>query len=163
MIDGSIVEKENFDAVDLVYHSNNGKDIRIEDIASGFKPLVYMLRLIENGWLTENTLLRLMSLKQIFIHNGWLSWRIFLFASTKTFGTKIPSRVTIPIWYRLSGISLKKEGLLNTTLFFIWQSKVKVQISFYYKNLGCDIEPVFESFNKSFDTLQKYVENYGEI
>ena len=34
MIDGSIVEKENFDAVDLVYHSNNGKDIRIEDIAS---------------------------------------------------------------------------------------------------------------------------------
>ena len=30
MIDGSIVEKENFDAVDLVYHSNNGKDIKLK-------------------------------------------------------------------------------------------------------------------------------------
>lgn len=71
MIDGSIVEKENFDTVDLVYRSRNGKDIRLEDLASGFKPLVYMLRLIENGWLTETLCWRLMSLKQIFIHNGW--------------------------------------------------------------------------------------------
>ena len=33
MIDGSIVEKENFDTVDLVYRSRNGKEIRLEDLA----------------------------------------------------------------------------------------------------------------------------------
>lgn len=59
-------------------------------------------------------------------------------------------------------VYLWKEGLLNTTRFYLAEQSEGTD-SFYYKNLGCDIEPVFESFNKSFDTLQKYVENYGEI
>ena len=52
--------------------------------------------------------------------------------------------------------------MMNTTRFYLAEPSEGTDL-FYYKNLGCDIEPVFESFNKSFDTLQKYVENYGEI
>ena len=53
MLNGAIIEKENFDEVDLFYRSKNGTEIRLEDVASGFKPLAYMERLIENGWLEE--------------------------------------------------------------------------------------------------------------
>lgn len=162
MIDGSIVEKENFDAVDLVYHSNYGKDIRIEDIASGFKPLVYMLRLIENGWLTENTLLEIDE-PETNLHPQWVVELAHLLVRiNKTFGTKILITSHNPDMVSAIRYISEKEGLLNTTRFYLAEQSEGTD-SFYYKNLGCDIEPVFESFNKSFDTLQKYVENYGEI
>lgn len=126
MIDGSIVEKENFDAVDLVYHSNNGKDIRIEDIASGFKPLVYMLRLIENGWLTENTLLEIDE-PETNLHPQWVVELAHLLVRiNKTFGTKILITSHNPDMVSAIRYISEKEGLLNTTR-FIWQSKVKVQ------------------------------------
>ena len=158
----SIVEKENFDAVDLVYHSNNGKDIRIEDIASGFKPLVYMLRLIENGWLTENTLLEIDE-PETNLHPQWVVELAHLLVRiNKTFGTKILITSHNPDMVSAIRYISEKEGLLNTTRFYLAEQSESTD-SFYYKNLGCDIEPVFESFNKSFDTLQKYVENYGKF
>ena len=134
MIDGSIVEKENFDTVDLVYRSRNGKDIRLEDLASGFKPLVYMLRLIENGWLTENTLLEIDE----------------------------PDTSHNPDMVSAIRYISEKVGVLNTTRFYLAEQRESSDM-FDYKDMGSNIEPVFGSFNKSFDTLQKYVENYGEI
>ena len=80
----------------------------------------------------------------------------------KTFGTKILITSHNPDMVSAIRYISEKEGLLNTTRFYLAEQSEGTD-SFYYKNLGCDIEPVFESFNKSFDTLQKYVENYGEI
>lgn len=126
MIDGSIVEKENFDAVDLVYHSNNGKDIRIEDIASGFKPLVYMLRLIENGWLTENTLLEIDE-PETNLHPQWVVELAHLLVRiNKTFGTKILITSHNPDMVSAIRYISEKEGLLNTTRFYLAE-QVKVQ------------------------------------
>ena len=56
----------------------------------------------------------------------------------------------------------EKVGVLNTTRFYRAEQRESSDM-FDYKDLGGDIEPVFGSFNKSFDMLQKYVENYGEI
>ena len=162
MIDGSIVEKENFDTVDLVYRSRNGKDIRLEDLASGFKPLVYMLRLIENGWLTENTLLEIDE-PETNLHPQWVvELAHLLVCINKTFGTKILITSHNPDMVSAIRYISEKEDLLNTTRFYLAEQRESSDM-FDYKDLGSDIEPVFGSFNKSFDTLQKYVENYGEI
>lgn len=56
----------------------------------------------------------------------------------------------------------EKVGVLNTTRFYLAEQRESSDM-FDYKDLDSDIEPVFGSFNKSFDMLQKYVENYGEI
>ena len=162
MIDGSIVEKENFDTVDLVYRSRNGKDIRLEDLASGFKPLVYMLRLIENGWLTENTLLEIDE-PETNLHPQWVvELAHLLVCINKTFGTKILITSHNPDMVSAIRYISEKVGVLDTTRFYLAEQRESSDM-FDYKDLGCDIEPVFGSFNKSFDTLQKYVENYGEI
>lgn len=162
MIDGSIVEKENFDTVDLVYRSRNGKDIRLEDLASGFKPLVYMLRLIENGWLTENTLLEIDE-PETNLHPQWVvELAHLLVCINKTFGTKILITSHNPDMVSAIRYISEKVGVLNTTRFYLAEQRESSDM-FDYKDLGSDIEPVFGSFNKSFDTLQKYVENYGEI
>lgn len=162
MIDGSIVEKENFDTVDLVYRSRNGKDIRLEDLASGFKPLVYMLRLIENGWLTENTLLEIDE-PETNLHPQWVvELAHLLVCINKTFGTKIFITSHNPDMVSAIRYISEKVGVLNTTRFYLAEQRESSDM-FDYKDLGSDIEPVFGSFNKSFDTLQKYVENYGEI
>ena len=162
MIDGSIVEKENFDTVDLVYRSRNGKDIRLEDLASGFKPLVYMLRLIENGWLTENTLLEIDE-PETNLHPQWVvELAHLLVCINKTFGTKIFITSHNPDMVSAIRYISEKVGVLNTTRFYLAEQRESSDM-FDYKDLGSNIEPVFGSFNKSFDTLQKYVENYGEI
>lgn len=49
MLGGTVTEKENLSSVDLVYNTRSGQELRIEDLASGYKPLVYLLRLIDNG------------------------------------------------------------------------------------------------------------------
>lgn len=162
MIDGSIVEKENFDTVDLVYRSRNGKEIRLEDLASGFKPMVYMLRLIENGWLTDNTLLEIDE-PETNLHPQWVvELAHLLVCINKTFGTKIFITSHNPDMVSAIRYISEKAGVLNTTRFYLAEQREGSDL-FDYKDLGSDIEPVFESFNKSFDTLQKYVENYGEI
>ena len=162
MIDGSIVEKENFDTVDLVYRSRNGKEIRLEDLASGFKPMVYMLRLIENGWLTDNTLLEIDE-PETNLHPQWVvELAHLLVCINNTFGTKIFITSHNPDMVSAIRYISEKAGVLNTTRFYLAEQREGSDL-FDYKDLGSDIEPVFESFNKSFDTLQKYVENYGEI
>ena len=121
-----------------------------------------MLRLIENGWLTENTLLEIDE-PETNLHPQWVVELAHLLVRiNKTFGTKILITSHNPDMVSAIRYISEKEGLLNTTRFYLAEQSEGTD-SFYYKNLGCDIEPVFESFNKSFDTLLKYVENYGEI
>lgn len=50
------------------------------------------------------------------------------------------------------------KSTLSRWLYYVIQT-----ITQYDKYLGNDIAPVFASFNKSYETLQKYVENYGNL
>ncbi len=89
MMNGSIVEKENFGEVDLIYRSKEGMDIRLEDVASGYKPLAYMQRLIENGWFTDSTLLEIDE-PETNLHPQWIvEFAHLLVLINKTLGTKI--------------------------------------------------------------------------
>ena len=45
----------------------------------------------------------------------------------------------------------EKEGLLDVTRFYLAEPVDEVPL-YEYKNLGNDIDPVFESFNESFAT-----------
>jgi predicted ATPase len=121
-----------------------------------------MLRLIENGWLTENTLLEIDE-PETNLHPQWVvELAHLLVCINKTFGTKILITSHNPDMVSAIRYISEKEDLLNTTRFYLAEQRESSDM-FDYKDLGSDIEPVFGSFNKSFDTLQKYVENYGEI
>lgn len=162
MLGGTVMEKENLSSVDLVLHSKSGQEVRIEDLASGYKPLVYLLRLISNGWLTENTLLEIDE-PETNLHPQWVvEFAHLLIMIHKYLGTKILITSHHPDMVSAIRYISEKEGLLDATRFYLAEPADEVPL-YEYKNLGNDIDPVFESFNESFATIQKYAENYGEL
>lgn len=162
MLGGIVMEKENLSSVDLVLHSKLGQEVRIEDLASGYKPLVYLLRLISNGWLTENTLLEIDE-PETNLHPQWVvEFAHLLIMIHKYLGTKILITSHHPDMVSAIRYISEKEGLLDVTRFYLAEPVDEVPL-YEYKNLGNDIDPVFESFNESFATIQKYADNYGEL
>lgn len=162
MLGGRVMEKENLSSVDLVFHSKAGQEIRIEDLASGYKPLIYLLRLISNGWLTESTLLEIDE-PETNLHPQWVvEFAHLLILIHKCLGTKILITSHHPDMVSAIRYISEKEALLDVTRFYLAERDDEGPL-FEYKNLGDDIDPVFESFNESFSTMQKYAGKYGEL
>ena len=80
----------------------------------------------------------------------------------KELGTKIMIASHNPDMVSAIRYISEKEGILNKTHFYLAEQREGAEL-FDYKDLGNDIDPVFESFNKSYKTLQKYVEDYGKL
>ncbi len=155
MLDGTIVEKENFGEVDLIYRSKDGMDIRLEDVASGFKPLAYLQRLIENGWLTEGTLLEIDE-PETNLHPQWVvEFARLLVLINKNFGTKIFITSHNPDMVSAIKYISESEGVAGSTRFYLAEL-FENGGQYEYHDLGNDINPVFNSFNQSFSTLEKY-------
>lgn len=162
MIDGSVVEKENLSTIDLMYRNKSGQDFRLENIASGYKPLVYLLRLVNNGWLTDHTILEIDE-PETNLHPSWVvEFAHLLVLIHKFFGTKILIATHHPDMVSAIKYIAEKEDVIGNTGFYLAEQTNNAS-TFKYRDLSNDIEPVFESFNKSFDTLQKYTDNYGEL
>ena len=162
MLNGVIVEKENFDEKDLYYHSKDGTEIRLEDAASGFKPLAYIVRLIENGWLTENTLLEIDEPETNLHPQLVVEFARLLVLIHKILGTKILITSHNPDMVSAIKYISESEGVAENTRFYLAeQSEGFTQ--YEYLNLGNDINPVFDSFNQSFSTLEKYATEFGKL
>lgn len=162
MLGGTVREKENLSEADLMYSTKDGHDVRIEDLASGYKPLIYLLRLISNSWLTENTLLE-MDEPETNLHPQWVVELAHLLVLIhQCLGTKILITTHHPDMVSAIRYIAEKEGILDDTHFYLAEPVCGGSM-FEYKDLGYDIEPVFESFNESFATIQKYAGSYGEL
>lgn len=162
MLNGSIIEKENFGEVDLIYRSKEGMDIRLEDVASGFKPLAYLQRLIENGWFTEDTLLEIDE-PETNLHPQWVvEFAHLLVLINKTFGTKIFITSHNPDMVSAIKYISESEGIAENTRFYLAELS-DGSTQYEYRNLGNDINPVFDSFNQSFSTLEKYATDFGKL
>lgn len=162
MLNGTIVEKENFGEIDLAYRSKDGMDIRLEDLASGFKPLLYLLRLIENGWLTEGTLLEIDE-PETNLHPQWVvEFAHLLVLINKTFGTKVFITSHNPDMVSAIKYISESEDVAENTRFYLAEPSEN-DAQYEYGNLGNDINPVFDSFNQSFSTLEKYATDFGKL
>ena len=97
------------------------------------------------------------------LHPQWVvEFARLLVMIHKCLGTKILITSHHPDMVSAIRYIAEKEGFLDDTRFYLAESEADVSC-FEYKNLGSDIEPVFESFNESFATIQKYAGNYGEL
>lgn len=162
MIKGKIIEKNNFDQSELLYKGVNGIQVQLDKVASGFKTFAYMQRLIENGWLDNKTLLEIDE-PETNLHPQWVvEFAHLLVMVNKELGTKIMIASHNPDMVSAIRYISEKEGLLDKTHFYLAEQRESTEL-FDYRDLGKDIDPVFESFNKSYETLQKYVENYGNL
>ena len=136
---------------------DDGLDIPIDEAATGLKTFAYMMRLLENGYLNQNSLL-LIDEPEAHLHPQWIvEFAKVLVLVHKVLGTKILIASHNPdMIAALQSIS-RAEGIAEVTKFY--QAKqYKPSLKYYYEYLGNDIEKIFSSFNVALERIKYYGE-----
>lgn len=144
----------------LHYVRQDGLDILLRGAATGIISFSILLQLLENGWITENSLL-IIDEPEAHLHPQWIvEYARVLVKINKILGTKIFISTHNPdMLAALQAIS-NKEGILPDTLFYLAEKEGNNK--FIYKNLGQDIGPIFDSFNIALDRIELYGKSSSE-
>lgn len=160
LIDGeAVLKKEDnlFLPKELRYISNDRQiNIRLSEVATGFKTFSYLQRLLENGYLNEETLL-MIDEPEAHLHPQWIvEFARMLVLLNKTLGLKIMIASHNPDMVSAIHDIAEKEGILPHTHFYVAQQCPDNKHKFVYKALGNEISEIFESFNIALDRIKEY-------
>lgn len=152
-----LLRRDEFnDEPDIRYvRKKDGLNIPIEEAATGLKSFAYMLRLIENGFLDENSLL-LIDEPEAHLHPQWIvEFARILVLLNKELGTKVMVASHNPdMIAALQSISCA-EGIDGMTRFY-QACPDESGLRYSYEDLGNDIEKIFSSFNVALDRIEYY-------
>ena len=140
----------------MIYNRDDGKAFRLFDSATGIKSFSALQMLLRNGVINKNTLL-IIDEPEAHLHPQWIvEYASIVVQMHKIIGSKffIASHSTDFV-SAIRYISAKQKILSSLNYYLSEESKEK-KYMFEYKHLGCDIEPIFASFNKSYDKLNEY-------
>lgn len=140
----------------LSYKRNDGKIFDLGDCATGIKSFSILQLLLKNGFLQKDTLL-IIDEPEAHLHPQWIvEYARMIVLLHKEVGVKffIASHSTDMI----SAIRYiaAKEGVQDNLNFYLAEDSQDTSYEYTYRDLGLDIEPIFQSFNKSFDKIDEY-------
>lgn len=153
-IKGEVVYDDESISQDFIFKSDTGEIFDIMDCATGIKSFAILQLLIKNNYLDKSTLL-IIDEPEAHLHPQWVvEYARLIVLINKVFKVKffIASHSTDMV-SAIRYIS-EKEGSLSDVGFYVAEGDKSGKFSFNY--LDDDIEPIFESFNKSFDKVAKY-------
>ena len=154
-----LTEDNLFDGQELRYVSNDRMiNIELAKAATGFKTFSYLQRLLENGYLTPETLL-LIDEPEAHLHPQWIvEYARLLVLLHKTIGLKIMMATHNPDMVAAIRSISEREGILDHTNFFL-ASPGDTPHKYIYKNLNHEIGEIFQSFNIALDRIRTYGTN----
>ena len=130
--------------------------IDIELSASGIKSFSIIKILVDSGMLNRNTLL-IIDEPEAHLHPQWI---------VEYARILIQIRKRLGVWMFIASHSTdmvsalryiaEKQRLLDDVTFYMTEEDQHETGKYNYKNTGTEIEPQFESFNKSLDKLDEY-------
>lgn len=162
IMNGSITYEKSdlvlFNEPELHYHRNDGLNIPLKQAATGLISFACLSRLLENGYLTKDTLL-IIDEPEAHLHPQWIvEYARTLILLHKTLGMKILISSHNPDMVSAVQSIAKKEKIINSTHFYLAQHSHNNKMQFVYKDLGTDIGEIFESFNIALSRIQMYGE-----
>lgn len=155
--DGEVVEKKDvFGQEELFYtRKSDNLTIKLENAATGIKTFAYIEQLLRKGYLTNRTVL-IIDEPEAHLHPQWIvEFARLLVLLNKEIGLKIMVASHDPDMVSAIRYVSEAEGTLENTNFYIAEQNGN-SLTYTYKDLGKDIEPIFVSFNKSFELIEKY-------
>ena len=154
---GSIKEEEDLGILKLRYVSADKEiDIPIEDAATGLKTFAYLYRLIENGYITPETIL-VIDEPEVHLHPKWVvEFARILVHLHKQVGVKILLASHDPDMVAALQSIGEKEELGEKLNFYIAKRNEENKHQFDFISTGTDIEPIFDSFNIALDRIEEY-------
>lgn len=149
------VSKDDFNQNELRYVREDGLDIKLDDVATGFKSFSYLQRLLENGYLNENTLL-MIDEPEAHLHPQWIvEFAHLLVLLNKDLGVKIMIASHNPDMVAAIQTISKKEEMTDVTRFYIAESS-ESPYTYSYRELGNNVEDIFKSFNIAYERIEQY-------
>ena len=133
----------------------DGLNISIDEVATGMKSFAYLLRLLQNGYIDEQTLL-IIDEPEAHLHPQWVvKFAKVLVLIQKLLGTKIMVASHDPDMVAALNAMAEAEGLSEVTNFY-QAAKDPGELRYTYFNSGNDISRIFESFNIALDRIDSY-------
>ena len=132
------------------------QEFRLTEVATGFKTFSYLQRLLENGYLNEETLL-MIDEPEAHLHPQWIvEFARMLVLLHKVLGLKIMVASHNPDMVSAIHDIANKEGILDHTCFYVARQSDTNRHAFSYEALGHEIGEIFESFNIAIDRIREY-------
>lgn len=152
----SVVETNGIGNPKLSYRRNDGKVFDLKDHATGIKSFSILQLLLRNGFLQKDTLL-IIDEPEAHLHPQWIvEYARMIVLLHKEIGVKffIASHSTDMVSaIRYIAAKEEVEDVLN---FYLAEESEDTSYEYTYRSLGLDIDPIFKSFNKSFDKIDEY-------
>lgn len=152
-----LIEDEFFtDMSNLHYVSDDGTvDIELAKAATGVKTFSYLQQLLQNGYLTDETLL-LIDEPEAHLHPQWIvEYARLLVLLYKKLGVKIMIASHNPDMVAAIRSIAEKEEVLSDTRFYIAE-KHELNGRYVYRDLEQEIGDIFHSFNIALDRIHLY-------
>ena len=162
ILHGDVALKEDtFGDNCYIYTRDDGKQFNLLDCATGIKSFSILQLLIKNGFIDKHTLV-ILDEPEAHLHPQWIvEYARMVVMIHKIIGTKffIASHSTDMV----SAIRYiaEKEKCLAPLSFYLAEEDAERPNQYIYKDLRTNIEPIFDSFNKSFDKIEQYGESKG--
>ncbi len=151
------------DASQLYFSRDDGQSFPLQECATGIKSFAMLQLLLRNGFINDRSLI-ILDEPEAHLHPQWIvEYAKVIVDMNKRIGAKffIATHNTDMV-SALRYISEKEETLDNLT-YYQAEPTSDDGFRFDYRALGTDIEPIFETFNKSFDLIEKYGRDIQEI
>lgn len=152
----SIVKEDGVRSPQLAYKRNDGRIFDLSDCATGIKAFSILQLLLKNGFLQKDTLL-IIDEPEAHLHPQWIvEYARMIVMLHKEIGVKffIASHSTDMV-SAIRYIAAKQE-VQESLNFYLAEDSKESPYEYTYRDLGLDIDPIFKSFNKSFDKIDEY-------
>lgn len=148
LADDAVASKE------LRYRRNDGLEIPLRNAASGIQSIAYLYRMLECGYLDEDTIL-LIDEPETHLHPQWVvEYANILVRLYKDLDVKIVIASHSPDMISALETISRRHELEDVTRFY--QAKQGADLKYTFKDFGMNISGIFESFNVAFSKMQDY-------
>lgn len=140
----------------FVFKDSYGRTFNINECATGVKSFSIIQMLLDSGFIDENCLL-IIDEPEAHLHPQWIiEYARMIVLLRKNIKAKffIASHSTDMV-EAIRSIS-EAEGIESDLMYFLGEEEEADSGLYNFRKLGLDIEPIFASFNKSFDRLDYY-------
>ncbi|MBE6247273.1 MAG: hypothetical protein E7110_07755 [Bacteroidales bacterium] len=136
--------------------TQTGKTYNLLDCATGVKSFSILQMLLKNGFMSGNTFL-IIDEPEVHLHPQWVvEYARLIVLLNKYLGVKFLVASHNPDMVSAIKYISVKEQVSNVLNFYLAELADSNEESYRYRNLGLDINPIFESFNIALDRINLY-------
>jgi len=145
----------------LIYQRNDGQTFDLSQSATGVQAFAFLQLLLKKGLINDRSLI-IIDEPEAHLHPQWIVEyaKVLVELNKKAKARFFIATHSTDMVSALRYISEKEETLDHLSYYRAVPTDADAY-TYDYQNMGTDIEPIFESFNKSYELIEKYGTDNG--